>query len=189
MESKVSVYIATSLDGYIAEKDGGIEWLHDPRYGTPDNLGLSYDDFISTVDVLVMGRKSYEKVRSFPTWSYPSTPVVVLTQQNLSIPSELKDTVDTTAGDPWEIIEALNKKGQHHIYLDGGLTIQRFLAAGLVDEITITQIPIVLGDGIPLFSPQVLRIHLEHLNTSTSSNGFVQNRYRLINKPKQPRDS
>ena len=181
MESKVSVYIATSLDGYIAEKDGGIDWLHDPRYGVPDNLGLSYEDFISTVDVLVMGRKSYEKVLSFPTWSYPNTPVVVLSQQSLSVPPELKDTVDTAAGEPREIIEALNKKGQYHIYLDGGLTIQRFLAAGLVNEITITQIPIVLGDGIPLFSPQTNSIHLVHLDTSTSSNGFVQNRYKLIN--------
>jgi dihydrofolate reductase len=174
-----SVYIASSADGFIAGSDGDIEWLHRPQYAEAVLEGLSYDDYISTVDTLVMGRNSFEKVMSFDSWPYEGTPVVVLSSQELIIPPHLKEFVRTESRTPTELVSMLASEGKQHLYIDGGVTIQRFLQAGLIDEITITRIPVLLGAGIPLFGSLGIEIPLRLMAATNSDNGFVQVRYAV----------
>jgi len=176
---KCSVYIAASVDGFIAGEDHDITWLENPEYATGEKLGLSYDGFIATVDAIVMGRNTFEKVLTFGSWPYEETPVVVLTNRKLTIPEHLQEKVRIEKGSPVEIVSGLASKGKKHLYVDGGKTIQRFLHAQLIDEITITWIPVLLGNGIPLFDSNGTRMHLTHLATTTTGNGFVQTRYRV----------
>lgn len=180
--TKISVFIATSVDGFIARENGDIEWLHNSGHGEVDkDEDFGYQAFFSTVDALVMGRHSFEKVLSFDgAWFYGNKPVYVLTNRGVKIPPHLKETVSTLSGSPREITQKMEKLGHHHIYLDGGVTIQKFLAAGLVDELIITKIPVLLGSGIPLFGPLSKDIKLQHIDTQAFKNGFVQSHYKLI---------
>ena len=180
MDIKCSVFIAASVDGFIAMPDGDIEWLHRPEYARPTLKGLSYDDFMASVDGLVMGRKTLDKVLSFPEWPYENKPVIVLSRLGVTLPESLHGKVDVLAGDPAFIVEQLAARGMKHLYIDGGQTIQAFLGAGLVNEITITRIPMLLGKGIPLFGPLGDEQSLRHIESSVSDNGFVQSRYRVV---------
>lgn len=180
MDIKCSVFIAASIDGFIARPDGDIEWLHRPEYECAALSGLSYEDFMATVDGLVMGRKTLDKVLSFPEWPYENTPVVVLSHGGVTLPQELEGKVGVLAGEPALIVEQLAARGMKHLYIDGGQTIQAFLAAGLIDEIVITRIPVLLGKGIPLFSQSGEEIGLRLIDSSTSENGFVQSRYQVL---------
>lgn len=179
MSVKCSVYIATSVDGFIAKPDGDIEWLHRPEYFGAAIEGLSYDDFISTVDALVMGRNSFEKVLSFGSWPYEATPVIVLSSRELNIPRHLKGAVRSESGSPAELVSRFESEGMQHLYIDGGATIQRFLQAGLIHEITITRIPVLLGAGIPLFGSLGIEVPLRLVAATSSDNGFVQVRYEI----------
>ena len=176
---KCSVYIGASVDGYIAKSNGDIDWLLRPEYSTAGLKGLTYEQFISTVDAIVLGRHSFEKILSFSNWYYEGTPVVVLTSRELTIPDHLSGKVRVMSGPPEDIVSQLTSAGKRHLYIDGGVTIQRFLEARLITEITITRIPILLGSGIPLFgstgSEQTLRL----IEATTSENGFVQERYEV----------
>jgi dihydrofolate reductase len=134
---------------------------------------------MNTVDVIVMGRHSFEKVLTFDSWPYTEHKVVVLSSSNPTIPANLSDKVELFYADPPQIIERLAAKGFTHAYLDGGKTIQRFLNAGLVNELTITKIPILIGEGIPLFGSLNQDIKLQHMETRQFANGFVQSRYRM----------
>lgn len=180
MDIKCSVFIAASVDGFIARADGDIEWLHRPEYECPVLNGLSYEAFMASVDALVMGRKTLEKVLSFPDWPYENTPVVVLSQSGVTLPEALRDKVEVLAGEPAVIVAQLAARGLKHLYIDGGQTIQGFLAAGLINELVITRIPVLLGQGITLFSlvgePRALRL----IDASVSDNGFVQSRYHVL---------
>lgn len=178
---KISVYIATSLDGFIAREDGDIEWLHNSGHGEV-NKGedFGYQAFMSSVDALVIGRNTYEKVLSFGgDWPYGKKPIFVLTSSGVEIPNAISETVSSLSGSPQEIVEELEQLGHHHLYLDGGLTIQKFLEAGVVNELTITKIPILIGNGIPLFGPLTNDIRLKHIETKSWDNGFVQSRYNI----------
>lgn len=179
MSIKCSVYIATSVDGFIAKPDGDIEWLHRPEYSGANPVGLSYDDFISTVDALVMGRNTFEKVLSFGSWPYEGTPVVVLSSRELDIPQHLKGAVSAESEHPTELVSMLESEGRQHLYIDGGVTIQRFLQARLIHEITITRIPVLLGAGIPLFGSLGIEVPLRLVAATNSDNGFVQVRYEV----------
>ena len=179
MAVKCSVYIATSVDGYIAKPDGDIEWLHDPKYSEAKLNGLDYDDYISTVDVLVIGRNSYEKVRTFGFWPYENILVVVLTSRPINIPKNLEGKVRVESCSPRHLVSVLGEEGKRHLYIDGGVTIQGFLRDGLINEITITQIPILLGSGIPLFGEAGMEFSLRLVDTAASDNGFVQVRYEV----------
>lgn len=176
---KCSVYIATSADGFIAKPDGDIEWLLRPEYADAAKVGLVYSEFISTVDAIVMGRHSYEKVLTFDEWYYEGTEVIVLTSQNLTVPEKLTGKVRFESGSPSDIVAKLAKEGKNHLYIDGGITIQRFLEEKLIGELTITVIPILLGKGIPLFGNTGTEQPLELIGVSTSPNGTVQKRYRV----------
>ncbi|MBK5478001.1 dihydrofolate reductase [Pseudomonas sp. TH21] len=180
MDIRCSVFIATSIDGFIARPDGDIEWLHRPEYETAELNGVTYERFIATVDALVMGRKTLEKVLSFPDWPYEDTPVIALSLQPLQIPAHLEGKVEVLAGDVTSLVATLAERGMKHLYIDGGQTIQAFLEAGLVNELIITRIPVLLGQGIPLFSQVGSEQELQHVGTYVSDNGFVQSRYQVM---------
>ncbi|WP_353632398.1 dihydrofolate reductase family protein [Pseudomonas canadensis] len=179
MDIKCSVFIAASVDGFIARSDGDIEWLHQPAYETAELKGVTYENFIATVDALVMGRKTLEKVLSFPEWPYEGTPVIALSHQPLQIPAYLEGKVELMAGDVTSLVATLAERGMKHLYIDGGQTIQALLEAGLIDELIITRIPVLLGQGVPLFSQIGSERQLHHVGTYVSDNGFVQSRYQV----------
>jgi len=175
---KVSVFIATSLDGYIARKDGDIDWLMsaDTSGGTED---YGYQAFADSVDCLVMGRNCLEKVMSFPDWPYDGKRVIVLSTTIRDVPASLAGRIELYAGALTTLLERLQGEGCQRIYIDGGRTIQSFLQAGLVTDMTITTIPLLLGEGLPLFTESERTIALHHLSTDSYPSGFVQSRYEL----------
>ncbi|MFC1825660.1 dihydrofolate reductase family protein [Thermodesulfobacteriota bacterium] len=179
---KVSVYIATSLDGFIARRDGSIDWLNEANAVVPEGADCGFMAFMDSVDTLIMGRKTYEQVLSFGQWPYEDTPVVVLSHNSIEIPSRLPDTVSHSTESPSAILKRLAANDVKHVYVDGGSAIQSFLAESLIDEITITRIPVVIGDGIPLFAPMKKDITLTHLRTTAYEFGFVQSTYSLNKK-------
>lgn len=177
---KISVYIATSLDGFIARLDGDIDWLTRPDY-TIDGEDFGYAAFMASVDALVMGRNTYEKVRSFGgAWPYGDKPVIVLSTSQPVVPDERTGRVEVLTLSPAEVVEHVRQRRFRHVYLDGGQTIQAFLRVNLVDELIITRIPVLLGRGLPLFGETGRDIHLQHVQTDSFPNGFVQSRYRLV---------
>ncbi|EPQ1331019.1 dihydrofolate reductase [Serratia ureilytica] len=173
---KCSVYIATSVDGFIAGPDGDIDWLLRPEYAVSLLNGLSFEAFIADIDALVMGRHTYEKVRAFPEWPYGELPVVVLSTQPAPHGAE---PVRWMSGEPASVVARLAEAGCRHLYIDGGQTVQRFLQAGLIDELTITRVPLLLGGGIPLFGVDAPEQRLRLLAVTQSDNGFVQERYAV----------
>ena len=170
----VSVFIATSLDGYIARTDGSLDWLDAANATVPAGEDCGYHAFMASVDVLVMGRKSYEKVLSLGPWLYGSKPVIVLSSRAIDIPQAMAGVVSHSSESPAQLCARLSREGVNRIYVDGGITIQRFLAAGLVHDLTITMIPVLLGSGIPLFGPLEHDIPLRHVATQSYDFGFVQ---------------
>jgi dihydrofolate reductase len=179
MNPKVSVYIATSLDGFIARPDGALDWLNEANAAVPDGEDCGFSAFIGSVDALIMGRKTYEQVLSFGEWPYGRTPVVVLSRNSISFPPGVPDTVTHSSEPPRDLLERLSGKGVEHVYVDGGTTIQGFLSEGLVDEITVTMIPVILGGGIPLFGSIEQDIRLTHVRTTAYDFGFVQTTYSV----------
>ncbi|MDX2097872.1 MAG: dihydrofolate reductase family protein [Leptolyngbyaceae cyanobacterium bins.59] len=179
MDIKSSVFIATSLDGYIARPDGRIDWLEQANERVPEDEDFGYGDFIASVDVLVMGRNSFEKVLSFEDWPYGLKPVVVLSRSSISIPPALSQTVSVSSEAPQDLVARLAETGAKHLYIDGGLVIQSFLQEGLIDDLIITVIPILLGTGKPLFGTLPQDVPLLHLATKAYEFGFVQNQYRV----------
>lgn len=170
------VFIATSLDGFIARSNGDIDWL--PAVEAGEDYG--YHAFVAGINAIVMGRASYEKVLSFGEWPYGATPVVVLSTRALTIPPEHADRVVQMRGAPAEIVAQCAARGWHELYVDGGATIQRFLAAGLVDRLIVTRVPVLLGEGLPLFGPTGRDLRVAHVKTHAYPNGLVQSEYRVI---------
>lgn len=176
---KTTVYIATSLDGFIAKKDGSVDWLHKPEYAV-EGEDYGYGALMSSVDALIMGRTTYETVMSLGVdWPYGNTQVVVLSSRNLEIPAEISATVSQMGGAPADILAALKAAGMQHLYIDGGKTVRDFLTAGLINELIITRIPILLGEGIPLFGPIAEDMPLIHVRTEAYASGLVQSQYSL----------
>jgi dihydrofolate reductase len=168
---QASVFIATSLDGFIARANGDLDWL--PPGGGEEH---GYDAFIATVDGLVIGRKTYETVLTFDTWPYGEKPVYVLSTRILA-PAFPGAVVERLSGAPAEIVAQLAARGVGHVYVDGGITIQGFLRAGLIQRLTITRIPVLLGSGIPLFGPLPRDVNLRHVVTRQYASGLVQSEY------------
>jgi dihydrofolate reductase len=176
-----TVFIAASVDGFIARENGGLDWLPVEEGALPaEGEDYGYRALMETVDVIVMGRNSFETVRAFPTWPYGDTAVVVLTHRPLDIPEALAFTVQAMAGSPAEIVARLQAHGRHHAYVDGGNVIQSFLAAGLIQRVIITRVPVLLGSGIPLFGKLPHDVLFRHLSTEAYPNGLVQSRYDVI---------
>jgi dihydrofolate reductase len=178
-ELKATVFIATSLDGFIARPDGAIDWL--PTGADTKFEDYGYAELMRSVDALVMGRKTFETVRGFGgDWPYGAKPVVVLSSRKVEIPKELAKTVTYMSGNINAIREHLATRDVKHIYVDGGVTIQRFLNAGAIDRLIITRIPILIGEGIPLFGKlEKGDIPLAHIGTKTYPSGLVQSEYTV----------
>ena len=175
---KASVYIATSLDGFIARENGNLDWLPN---GNSEAGGedYGYQEFMTTIDILVMGRNTFEKVMTFGEWPYQEKPVIVLSHGSVEIPQCLTQTVEVLFCSPRDLMERLAQRRMQHAYIDGGKTIQGFLREGLIDEIIITRVPILLGKGLRLFGPLEQDIRLRHQGTRAYPNGLVQSRYAV----------
>jgi len=179
MNARCSVFIATSLDGYIARGNGSIDWLDKVHATVPKGEDCGYAAFFSTVDALVMGRNTFEQALSFPEWPCGTKPVVVLSNRLRELPVQAPPGVRLTNERPAALVRSLAGQGLRHLYIDGGRTIQAFLADGLIDEMTVTVIPVLLGEGRPLFGQLPKDISLQLLASKAFPFGFVQSRYRL----------
>jgi dihydrofolate reductase len=182
---KASVYIATTLDGFIARPNGDLDWLPGSQEGESQNNETiaeeyGYQELMDSVDTLVMGRHTYETVLSFGQWSYGTKRVVVLSSTLSQKSDERPKTVEVRSGSPAELIKTLAATGAKHLYIDGGKTIQGFLNAGFIQEIIITRIPILIGKGIRLFGPLNKDVKLQHIETCSYDNGIVQSKYRVL---------
>lgn len=169
---KASVFIATSLDGFIARQDGALDWL--PADGGEPH---GYNEFMATVDAIVIGRKTFETVLTFDAWPYGKKQVVVLTSRPSALVVPDEAVCDVMTATPYEVVTRLGERGMKHLYIDGGVTIQRFLEAGLIQRVIITRIPVLLGTGIPLFGSLSRDIRLEHVATRSYPSGLVQSEY------------
>ena len=172
---RATVFIATSLDGYIAREDGALDWL--PADGGEPH---GYTEFIATVDAIVIGRKTFETVMAFDSWPYGEKPVVVLSATPSGIRPPDGAVCDAMAGPPREIVARLAERGLRHLYVDGGVTITGFLEAGLIERLIITRIPVLLGGGIPLFGSLSRDIRLQHVATRSYPSGMVQSEYVVV---------
>ncbi|KAB8144901.1 dihydrofolate reductase [Chloroflexia bacterium SDU3-3] len=177
MSIRASVYIATSLDGFIARPDGDIDWLEQASAAASES-DYGYQAFMDTVDAIVMGRGTFEKALGFDPWPYAGKRVVALSRSMAELPSRLEGHAELSHLDPVSLCARLEAEGVRHIYVDGGRTIQSFLRAGLITDMTITTIPVLIGEGLPLFGPLGRDLALEHIATQAFPNGFVQSRYR-----------
>ena len=170
-----SVFVGTSLDGFIARHNGKYDFLKAAE-GEPHG----YDEFIATVDALVIGRKTFETVLAFPEWPYGSREVVVLSSRQLDFSKARGARIEQMSGDPQEIFSQLSRRGLKHAYIDGGETVQRFLRAGLIHRITISRVPVLIGDGIPLFGSLPHDVKLRHIATQTYKTGLVKSEYEVV---------
>ena len=172
---EAAVFIATSLDGFIAREDGALDWL--PQPSAEDDYG--YTDFMASVDALVMGRKTFETVLTFGVWPYGKRRVVVLSSGAPAVPEARRSSVEVLALEPADLLRRLGDDGVRRVYVDGGQTIQRFLRVGLIGELVLTRVPVLIGSGIPLFGELAEDVALEHVATQAFPNGLVQSRYRI----------
>ena len=170
---KTTVYVGTSLDGFIARKDGDIDWL--VKYQNKE-VHESYNEFISRIDAMVIGRGTYEKVLSFPEWPYEKK-VFVLSTSLKQIPGTLNEKATLIAMKPAVLLNYLSDKGFSNIYVDGGKVIQSFLKEDLIDELIITRVPELIGTGIPLFGYLDNDLRFEHIKTNIYSDGLVKSQY------------
>jgi dihydrofolate reductase len=170
----VSVFIGTSVDGFIARPNGDLDFL--PVDGGEPH---GYNEFIATVDALVIGRKTFETVLAFPTWPYGNKRVVVLSSQPIDFSTVRGGVVEQMAGSPVEIVSKLAARGVRHVYVDGGVTIQGFLRAGLVQRLVITRVPVLIGEGIPLFGALPRDVRLHHVATQHYPSGLVKSEYQV----------
>lgn len=177
MNIKTSVYIAESVDGFIAREDGSIDWL-DTENHTDEDYG--FKKFMDSVDAIIMGSNTFKTVLSLGQWLYANKPVYVLSSKGVVIPEAMSKTVSQISAPPKEVINKMVERGFRHLYIDGGNTIQRFLSADLIFELIITQIPVLIGRGISLFGPISRDIRLKHIMTQSYENGFVQSRYEVL---------
>jgi dihydrofolate reductase len=173
---KTSIFVGTSLDGFLARPDGAFDFL--PAEGAGDGPH-GFEEFMATVDALVMGRNTFDVVLGMAAWPYGDKPVIVLTSRPLGkLPPGIP--VEAMAGTPAEIVTALAARGMKHLYIDGGLTIQSFLRAGLIRRMVITRVPVLIGTGIPLFGPLPHDVRLTHVSTRVLGGAMVQSEYEVV---------
>jgi dihydrofolate reductase len=171
---KATVFVGTSVDGFIARLSGDFDFL--PAGGGEPH---GYDEFMATVDAVVMGRATYEVVLKFDAWPFGKKKVVILSSRDIPAapPGAL---VERMSGDPADIVSSLERRGMGHLYIDGGITIQRFLNAGLIQRLIITRVPVLIGTGIPLFGWVASDIPLRHVATRAYASGLVQTEYEVL---------
>jgi dihydrofolate reductase len=171
---KLSVFVGTSLDGFIARRNGDYDFL--PADGGEPH---GYDEFIASVDTILIGRKTFEVVLKLPNWPYGDKRVVVLSHRALDF-SGITGRVEQMSGDPAQIAQKLAATGAEHVYVDGGITVQEFLRAGHIHHLTVTRVPVLIGEGIPLFGSVPRDIKLRHIGTRQYSTGLVTSEYEVV---------
>ncbi len=180
MEKKNIVFIAKSLDGYIAGKNGELDWL--TAIPNPDNVEMGFENLMQEIDAIVMGKNTFEVVCHFDGDLPYTKPIIVLSNSLKEIPAKLQQSVSIMKGKPQDIISELHKKGYFKLYIDGGKIVQAFLKADLIDELRITTIPILLGGGFPLFGELDRPLEFDHIESTVFLNQIVQNCYRRKRK-------
>lgn len=178
--SECSVFVGVSLDGFIARPNGDLDWLM--AEGGGDSAEYGYNEFIADIDAIVMGRKTFEKVLSFDKWYYGGNRVAVLSNRplDLSLARDHGGVIELMGGSPAEIVSKLAASGARRLNVDGGITIQQFLRAGLIHRVIISRLPVLIGEGIPLFGSFPRDIRLSHIATRTYPGGMVQSEYHII---------
>src|SRR5580658_862830 len=171
---QLSVFIGTSLDGFIARRNGDYDFL--PADGGGPH---GYDEFIASVDTILIGRNTFEVVLKLPVWPYGDRRVVVLSHRPLDF-SGITGRVEQMGGEPHHIVSELAATGAKHVYVDGGITVQQFLRAGHIHKLTVTRVPVLIGEGIPLFSSVPRDIKLRHVDTRQYKSGLVTSEYDVI---------
>ena len=184
---KYLVYIATSLDGFIARTDGSLDWLEGSDGDQNDHdAGEDYgfSEVMAEVDTMVMGRATYEFVASTGQWIYEGKRVIVLSSSmsDDDVAHHLRSKVEILSMKPRELGAKLESDGSRVVYVDGGVTIQRFLRAGMISELILTRVPVLIGSGIPLFGGLDADVHLTHVSSKSFSNGMVQSKYTINRK-------
>jgi len=170
------VYIACSLDGFIARENAALDWLPGSD-GSSGDEDYGYHAFYDSVDAIVMGRNTYEFVSGIEPWPYVGKRVIVLSSKYKRDETLIAEGVEGISSSPDELIQQLISENVKHLYIDGGKTIQGFLRAGAIDEMTITRVPVLIGSGIPLFGSLTGDLHFKHISTRSFENGFVQSTY------------
>ncbi|MBP1129291.1 dihydrofolate reductase [Serratia sp. PL17] len=172
------VFIACSLDGFIARQNGDIDWLLQRDTSAEDH---GFDDFIADKEMILMGRGTYEKVLTFDSWPY-NLPVLVLSEQLAKepVPLALESKVRFSTLTPKHALESLAEQGVHRVYVDGGQLIQSFLREGLIADMVITTVPVLLGSGRPLFGDMAQDIGLALVSSRSFPSGLVQSHYRVL---------
>ncbi len=189
MPLQKSVNIAISLDGFIAREDNAIDWLDRFNKLVPEGEDCGFGEFMASVDCIAMGSGTFRKILSFnlspEQWPYGDAKILVLSRSNVDIPVYLQDRVEQSSAPIEKIVSKLESEDYQRLYVDGGITIQRFLAAGLLDDITLTVIPTLIGKGKPLFSNKIFSydtdIDLELIATKQYEFGFTQLTYKVKN--------
>lgn len=182
---RCSVFIATSVDGFIARPDDGLDWLtgkpDDELTGEHDpDQDFGYAEFFASVDALLMGRGTFDVVSGFAgDWFYGDTPVYVWTSHPDDVVARDDAVVRPITGTLDEVVARLVADGIGHVYVDGGKVIRQFLSAGLIDRITISTPPVLIGEGIPLFGGTGPDIPLELESCETFPGGMVQRTYAV----------
>jgi dihydrofolate reductase len=169
----ISVFVGASVDGFIARPNHDLDWLPD---GGEDH---GYTEFLASVDALVIGRNTFEKVLTLGPWAYGEKRVVILSSRTLDLSAAAGGVVEQMSGEPAEIVTKLAARGINNLYVDGGITIQHFLRDGLVDRLVITRVPVLIGEGIPLFGWLPHDVRLRHVMTRHFPSGLVQSEYRV----------
>lgn len=170
-----SVFVGISVDGFIARLNGDLDFLP-PEGGEPHG----YNEFIATVDAIVIGRKTFETVLAFPEWPYGKKPVIVLSTRPLDFSAVRGGVVEQLSGSPVEIVAKLAARNFRHVYVDGGITIQQFLRAGQIQRLIVTRVPVLIGEGIPLFGSLPRDIKLRQIETQHYPSGLVKTEYEVI---------
>ncbi len=170
----ISVFVGTSLDGFIARLDGTFDFLP-PGGGEPHG----YEEFIASIDAIVMGRKTFETVLTLGPWPYDKKRVVVLSSRPIDLSADRGGVVEQMSGPPAQIVAKLAASGAHNLYIDGGITIQEFLRAGLIQRLVITRVPVLIGEGIPLFGTLPGDVRLRHVATRQYPSGLVSSEYMV----------
>ena len=182
---KTSVFCGVSVDGFLARLNDTFDFLDVPGIGPH-----GFKEFLASVDVIVLGRRTFDVVRKLGHFGlYGKIPVVVLSRGPLDLSGAKGGRFEHMAGEPAEIVAQLAAKGYKHAYVDGGITIQRFLAAGQLDRLIVTRVPVLIGTGIPLFGALPHDVALHHVATRSYSGGLVQSEYTIGDAPVTPRKS
>lgn len=182
---RASVFVGMSVDGFIARRDDRLDFLDSSDGSDADSGGgggHGFEEFMASVDALVMGRRTYDVVLGFGEWPYGKKPVFVLSTRRLK-KAPKGAVVERLSGEPADVVKTLEKRGFQHLYVDGGATIQRFLSAGLIDRLVLSRVPVLIGKGISLFGKLPQDVRLKHVATRTFPGGLVQTEYSVMRTP------